>query len=106
MGTFQVGQHRRVGRAWAFQDCVMPNSVGVEVQHRLVYHYGTLMGGLCRWVDPLPWNQHNVTVTFQPYSTGWGSVSDQNGMNQICRRYGWQYRRNGGVARYERIIAG
>lgn len=35
-----------------------------------------------------------------PHSTGWGSASDQQGMNKIMPT-GWRFRRNGGHARYE-----
>jgi hypothetical protein len=37
---------------------------------------------------------------FLPISTGWGSASDQQGMNKIMGSE-WKYRRNGGHARYE-----
>ena len=61
---------------------------------RRIYHYGTLMGAFVQ--------VHGVdTWEFVPVSTGWGSVSDQNGMNRILWRTGWNYRRNGGRPRYE-----
>jgi len=44
-----------------------------------------------------------VRWVFQPESVGWGSVSDQQGMNKILANYSWRYRRNGGVPRYEEI---
>jgi hypothetical protein len=45
----------------------------------------------------------NGVLVFSPESAGWGSASDQQGMNKILANYGWRYRRNGGEARYERI---
>ena len=88
LNTFQVsGKVRKVG-AWSYYD----NDDLV----RTVYHYGTEMGqfnyehGDCVWY-------------FVPVSTGWGSVSDQQGMNKIIANYGWRYLRNGGNPRYERI---
>ena len=80
---------RKVG-AWSYWD-----TADSEGDTRIVYHYGTEMGrfhyenGDCVWY-------------FVPTSTGWGSASDQQGMNKILKNFGWCYRRNGGEARYER----
>jgi hypothetical protein len=63
---------------------------------RSVYHYGTLMGSFILGKDEKTWE-------FTPISVGWGSASDQQGMNKILANYGWKYRRNNGDARYEVI---
>jgi hypothetical protein len=63
---------------------------------RSVYHYGTLMGAFVLTKDEQTWE-------FTPISVGWGSASDQQGMNKMLANYGWRYRRNGGSARYERV---
>lgn len=78
------GRVRKVGN-WSYYD----NCDRV----RTVYHYGTEMG---RFVPTkFGWE-------FVPVSTGWGSVSDQGGMNKIIRSYGWYYTRKNGEARYIR----
>jgi hypothetical protein len=43
----------------------------------------------------------NGIWVFVPCSTGWGSASDQKGMNQILDGMGMKYRRNGGNPRYD-----
>jgi hypothetical protein len=86
MGTF--GKSRRVGN-WEYVD-------GVDADNtlrRTIVHHGTVMGEL-ELVDG------ETEFRFVPVSTGWGSVSDQGGMNKIIRRFGWYYSRKGGVARY------
>lgn len=90
LATFRspwTGKVRKVGN-WSFYD----NCDGV----RTVYHYGTVMGEFHY--------EHGDSVWyFVPVSTGWGSASDQQGMNKILKEFGWCYRRNGGNPRYERI---
>lgn len=81
------GKVRTVGR-WSFYDN--------DNMERTVYHYGTEMGRFQYEPSESNWE-------FFPISTGWGSVSDQQGMNKILKGFGWVYRRNGGNARYERI---
>jgi hypothetical protein len=81
------GRRRNVGN-WSFVD---------STDCRTVYHYGTLMGAFILNEDDLQ------TWEFAPTSVGWGSVSDQQGMNKILANYSWRYRRNGGVPRYEEI---
>lgn len=85
------GRCRNVS-SWRYLDTMTENKVRV----RSVYHYGTLMGSFILAKDEVRW-------VFQPESAGWGSVSDQQGMNKMLANYGWRYRRNHGVARYERI---
>lgn len=80
---------RKVGN-WSFLDT--QDDTG---SIRIVYHYGTEMGRF--FVnDKMEWG-------FQPVSTGWGSVSDQGGMNKIIRNFGWYYSRKGGEAKYLEI---
>lgn len=78
-------------RLWALS----PLNGTARGEIREVWHYGTLMGTF-RLTKQNAWE-------FMPISTGWGSVSDQQGMNKILANYGWRYRRNGGNPRYERI---
>jgi hypothetical protein len=80
---------RNVGN-WSVQD--MGNQAHGFERH--VLHHGTHMGTF-RSADLREWE-------FVPVSTGWGSVSDQQGMNKMLAGYGWRYVRKGG-ARYERI---
>jgi len=60
-----------------------------HVSRRQVYHYGTLMGEFVLLSDGV-WG-------FEPVSTGWGSVSDQQGMNKMLGGTGWYYSRKGGA---------
>jgi len=91
------GKIRTVGR-WSFYD--NDNTEFPKVpSERVVYHYGTEMG---RFVNCHEY-RHLDSWYFVPTSVGWGSVSDQQGMNKILSGFGWVYRRNGGNARYERI---
>ena len=78
---------RKVG-AWSYWD-----RMGEDGDSRIVYHYGTEMGQF--HYDEGIWY-------FVPTSVGWGSASDQQGMNKILRDFGWCYRRNGGNPRYEK----
>jgi len=89
-GTYGAVSTRevRVGN-WSYFD-----RLGEDGDERIVYHYGTEMGRFAL--------ADNVWY-FVPTSVGWGSVSDQQGMNKILANYGWRYRRNGGNPRYERI---
>lgn len=84
------GKVRKVGR-WSFYDN--------DNTERVVYHYGTEMG---RFVNHHEY-RHLDSWYFVPTSVGWGSVSDQQGMNKILKGFRMVYRRNGGNARYERI---
>lgn len=81
------GSERICGK-WTYADGV--NDAGTRV--RYIKHHGTIMGAF-REVEPDVWY-------FIPLSTGWGSASDQQGMNKIMP-LGWRYRRNGGTPRYE-----
>lgn len=83
--AFKDGKHRTVGN-WSYWDHV--SEYGYNV--RVVFHYSTTMG---KFVG----DRHNGTWAFQPISTGWGSVSDQGGMNKIIRGTGWYYSRKGGA---------
>jgi len=83
MTTFRSsGRVRKVGN-WSFYDN--------DDMERIVYHYGTMMGSIVN---------NEGTWNFVPISTGWGSVSDQGGMNKIIRNFGWYYSRKGGEAKY------
>ena len=68
-------------------------------QYRSVFHYGTEMIRFVRadfihvdgQLEPGRW-------TVVPVSTGWGSVSDQQGVNKVLGGYdGWYYSRKGGA---------
>jgi hypothetical protein len=88
------GRMRKVG-AWSYYD----DTVGWDTSAiRSVYHYGTKMGHFQN--DHNDW--HLDSWYFVPVSTGWGSASDQQGMNKILKNFGWCYRRNGGNPRYEK----
>ena len=81
---FKDGKVRKVGE-WRFEDF----SDLVDV--RQVFHYDTLMGQF----EDSP----EFGWTFEPISVGWGSASDQQGMNKIMGGE-WRYYRNGGDPRY------
>jgi hypothetical protein len=85
---FREGSERKCGN-WTYADKI--NSIGQRV--RYVSHHGTVMGYF-KDCDPI------FGWLFLPVSTGWGSASDQQGMNKIMGSE-WKYRRNGGHARYE-----
>jgi hypothetical protein len=108
----KAGRRQNVGN-WSFVDSANPYGASrtkeavrlwklsplnsdFDCKVRSVYHYGTLMGAFRLTKDEQTWE-------FTPISTGWGSASDQQGMNKMLANYGWRYRRNGGRARYERI---
>lgn len=101
--------HRRVS-SWSFYD-LEDNGSGMEV--RKVWHYGTLMGEWYRSTGDEVWGEDEngdyVVVevwpadevwSWAPLSTGWGSASDQQGLNKMLAGSGWRYVRKGGVARY------
>lgn len=83
-----VGRNLRVGN-WSLVDVRYGDR-----DERRIHHYGTLMGAFVQVHGSDVWE-------FVPVSVGHGSVSDQHGMNKILNRTGWNYRRNGGRARYE-----
>jgi hypothetical protein len=62
----------------------------------MIHHHGHCMGyfvfnATTGWSFDCGFNTtHGVNV-------GWGSVSDQNGMNKILRGTGWYYSRKGGA---------
>lgn len=62
-------------------------------ERRLVIHHTTIMG---EFVNTPEWGW-----TYQPWSLGWGSASDQQGINKITNGE-WTYLRNGG---YVRMVA-
>ena len=84
---FRQGSERKCGR-WSYADSVSAENK----RERFVIHHGTVMGVFTE-VSESEWS-------FAPISTGWGSASDQQGMNKIMPS-AWRYRRNGGRARYE-----
>ena len=75
--------------SWSFYDRSTDDGA-----QREVWHYGTLMG---------VFEDIGQGWEFYPVSTGWGSVSDQQGMNKIMHGHGWYYSRKGG-ARYVRTV--
>lgn len=97
MATHKAGRSVRVGN-WHYVDGYEANG-DESVTLRYVYHRGTCMGVLVGNV------RTGAEVGFVSYTMGWGSVSDQNGMNAVLRRAGVPlvYRRNGGHARYEYV---
>jgi len=84
---WKAGRCRIVGN-WTYTDTLDEDT---GLMHRYVAHRGTVMGEFYCW---------RSVWMFAPLSIGWGSVSDQNGMNKIMPN-GWRYRRNGGNPRYE-----
>ena len=97
-----------IGDLFTFGDSLRPRKVSTwsywdtmdsDGSVRIVYHYGTEMGRFENYHH----GKHPDSWYFVPVSTGWGSVSDQQGMNKILQNFGWRYRRNGGNPRYERI---
>lgn len=87
---FRMSTDKRFGN-WQVVD-IRDDEAFMEV--RMVFHHGTRMGEWFRM-------DGDETFGFAPTSTGWGSVSDQQGMNRILQGTGWKFLRNGGVARYE-----
>ena len=84
---FREGSDRKCGQ-WTYADST--NVIGVR--ERYVKHHNTVMGFFTE-------REPNVWV-FLPISVGWGSASDQQGMNKIMGSE-WKYRRNLGNPRYE-----
>ena len=84
----KAGTRKKVGK-WSFVDDIDTDGN----TRRLVRHHDTIMG---EFVDTPQWGW-----TFQPWSIGWGSASDQQGMNKITNGE-WTYLRNGG---YVRMVA-
>ena len=82
------GKVRKVG-AWSYYD-----TEDEDGSLRIVYHYGTEMGRFYV-TEELEW-------AFFPTSVGWGSVSDQQGMNKILKEFGWRYSRKNGQPSYEK----
>lgn len=70
---------------------------------RTVYHYSTRMVEFVQLSWMTDWSVDEDTI-----SLGWGSVSDQNGMNNLIRSYGFRYRRDerGGGPRVESLLTG
>lgn len=70
---------------------VFEDEIDGKVTVRILYHYDHRM---------LRWNRDNPTdPEHLDYSTGWGSVSDQGGMNTAFRTLGipLYFSRNGGA---------
>jgi hypothetical protein len=86
---FKAGRCRKVGK-WTYSDYEDETCF-----KRVVAHHDHVMG---EFVLPKP--NETKGWSFTPISTGWGSVSDQGGMNKIMPS-AWRYRRNGGKPRYE-----
>jgi hypothetical protein len=82
------GSERKCGK-WTYCDVL---NEATKNRERYIKHHGTVMGFFTE-------REPNVWV-FLPISTGWGSASDQQGMNKIMGSE-WKYRRNGGNPRYE-----
>lgn len=79
---WKLGQTRKVS-SWRFVD-----SVEDGLSSREVFHYDTLMG---IFMETPQWGW-----CYEPISIGWGSVSDQKGINQLQDE--WYYSRKGGEA--------
>jgi len=82
---FREGSERKCGQ-WSYVDTVSASGV----RERYVKHHNTVMGVFA---------ETGSVWMFFPISTGWGSASDQQGMNKIMPS-AWRYRRNGGNPRY------
>jgi hypothetical protein len=92
---FKAGRTRKVGK-WTFAD-----SEDETTFSRIIAHHGHVMGEFTiRKADVATGFHGDVRWGFTPISTGWGSASDQQGMNKIMPS-AWKFRRNGGHARYE-----
>jgi hypothetical protein len=83
---FRADKLRNVGN-WSFYDFLSEDAI----QCRMVIHHGTRMS---------LFTQQDWGWAFVPESIGWGSASDQQGMQKLMPS-GWRYRRNGGCPRYE-----
>lgn len=89
---WRAGTTRCVG-TWRYYD--RANDHPDNGMQREVWHYSTLMG---------VFSHEHGSWSFYPVSTGWGSVSDQQGMNKIIHGYGWRFVRKGG-SRYVNVWA-
>jgi hypothetical protein len=73
---------------------------GVQICVRQIFHYDTLMAEFhSAWdAEAKEWDAWTTKVV----STGWGSVSDQKGMNQLLTAVGsaMRYSRKGGQGNY------
>lgn len=90
---FDAGAGKRKVGNWSFVDFIDPDGVDV----RAVSHYNMTLVAFKRDVSGR-WHVY-------PISIGWGSVSDQNGVNALLAGSGWRYRRDakGGGPRYVRV---
>ena len=103
--------HRKVGRSlkvstWQIIDGVDEAS---KCTYRQIFHHSTLMGEWYKF-DAIevtaPDEDDDFVIEadtefhFAPMSTGWGSVSDQRGLNSMLQGTGWRFVRSGGVPRY------
>jgi hypothetical protein len=92
---FNAGRCRKVGK-WTYSDYEDETCF-----KRVVAHHDHVMGEfVLRKADKSQGFLGDYRWSFTPISTGWGSVSDQGGMNKVMPS-AWRYRRNGGHARYE-----
>lgn len=82
---------------WTVRDIGDFDTDGTGNIYRSAYYYGTRMLILVRRRFATEWTVDEANI-------GWGSASEQKGVNRILRGAGittHNYRRNGGVARYE-----
>ena len=98
---WKAGKVHRAGNWSATDELGGCDADGGLWQIRVVYHYRTAMIELHR---PTPdcgsvecANNDHGAWTLVPLSLGHGSVSDQQGCNQIARRYGFYLSRRGGA---------
>lgn len=92
---FNAGRCRKVGK-WTYSDYEDETCF-----KRVVAHHDHVMGEfVLRKANESQGFLGDYRWSFTPISTGWGSASDQQGMNKIMPS-AWRYRRNGGHARYE-----
>ena len=104
---FEAGRTRRVGK-WTYTD-----EQDALVMTRTIAHHGHVMGIFVLRADSVIERRKALIAgglldprwsftewCFTPISVGWGSVSDQGGMNKVMPS-AWRYRRNGGNPRYE-----
>ena len=88
---FKDGKTHRAG-AWSAVDSM--SSQG-WTRLRQVYHYNTLMLEFASQHYERP--ERDGAWVVDPISLGHGSVSDQQGVNQLLRGTGWYYSRQGGA---------
>lgn len=100
MSSIESIVRARKGTAGAWRVTRVVNSEGSALIDDVfqLWHYGTCM---------LEWHESEMGATLTRVNTGWGSVSDQNGVNKALRVLGMnmRYRRDarGGGPRVERI---